>query len=1036
MRNNARKNEAKKKNEGGNGEQPPRNPQDVGARQYDQQQQQQQQYGQQQQRQQPQGQWGQQQQQRRQPEQQRQQPQGQWGQQRQQPQGQWGQQRQQQQQTSARQPQQQQRQQQQQQRQPQQQQQRQQPQGQWGQQRQPQQQQRQQPQGQQRKQSQPQQQQQQKKPQQQAPAGSWADASEPEQGRSDSKMSSDSKTAALTEKMAGASLEEEEFIQPLTLAELPPRMKPGTAGSNVTVHTNCFEIVFDQKRAFYRYLVEFDPLIPPERIMERRIALLKHKKELYRHFKVWVFNGTMLTTCNMAEAGSEILLPGDFMIRISFQQEMYPRDLKPQEREMFVNDLTKKLLRTRKLIQYNRNYYDPDSNLSVKSRDHDLLLFKGFSVAVNPVMGNKMFMMVDLTHRVMERQTVADIMVDIQKQCFRSRNPTEREMEDYKKRCLLVLKGRSVLARYNNRIWRIDDIDFNMGINDPLPDGKGTTFKEYYAERYRLKVKGTNAGGVPIKGFMVSNPRSKKKNTTKKITHLLPELCHITGMTEAMREDFTLMKKLADHTRMAPTKRVENTKSLIAEVFSNKEIKQEMAHMPIKINTSPEDVPGRILGPFAINFSNNNKAFLKENKSFRRNWMEGGFVHGKPTLDRWVFISEKRNGVLAKNVSSCILQLSKTQGASLKPCQRIELSTNKLHEWDKAFSKCAQIKAQAVVCLIQKSNEELYSFIKTKLLAEHGITSQVVTVDTTKNPKLFKPVCGAVFKQMLNKLGHPTWTIDFKKSLVRTQFDQSTTMVVGLDVCHDRKIKKAAGGRGPDTSTAGFCATWDKDFVQFHSQIAVQGPRSEQVEDAKNLMKNALLNYREKRRAFPKTVIIYRDGVGDSQLKTFVRREIVNYELAFKELNIKPKLTVFVVQKRINQRFCVACAKFSRQRGGPCVLGGACRGREQWHSPPAGLVVDKNLGHHGYSDFYLVPSIAPPNATAKPVRYIVIRDDVRFDPDDAQALTNQLCYMYYNWPGPIKVPSMCMYAHKVSQLFGKYVNGNPCASVQDKIFYL
>jgi len=99
-------------------------------------------------------------------------------------------------------------------------------------------------------------------------------------------------------------------------------------------------------------------------------------------------------------------------------------------------------------------------------------------------------------------------------------------------------------------------------------------------------------------------------------------------------------------------------------------------------------------------------------------------------------------------------------------------------------------------------------------------------------------------------------------------------------------------------------------------------------------------------------------------------------------------------------------------------------------------VVDTTVVNPMFSDFYLIPSIAPPNATARPTRFIVVRDDLNFTSDDLEILTNQLCYMYYNWPGPIRVPACVMYAHKISYLFGKHVNGEPSSGLNGKLFYL
>jgi len=276
--------------------------------------------------------------------------------------------------------------------------------------------------------------------------------------------------------------------------------------------------------------------------------------------------------------------------------------------------------------------------------------------------------------------------------------------------------------------------------------------------------------------------------------------------------------------------------------------------------------------------------------------------------------------------------------------------------------------------------------------------------------------------------------VDFKKQIRHPALAGQATMFVGVDVTHDKKLKGSFGKTTPGSnSTVGFTASFNSAFTSYHSYVAYQGKNEEYVRTSRQLMSASLEAFKAKVKTYPVNVIVYRDGVGNSQLETFVRKEIREYESAFKGLGIKPNLTVVVVQKRVQVRFFDACQKYLGKGGCRAMR---CDGRQQYHSPQAGTIVDTGIVSPLFSDFYLVPSIAPPNATARPTRFIVIRDDLNFSSDDIQALTNQFCYMYFNWPGPIRVPAPCMYAHKLAYLFGKHVNGDPNPRMNGKLFYL
>ena len=107
------------------------------------------------------------------------------------------------------------------------------------------------------------------------------------------------------------------------------------------------------------------------------------------------------------------------------------------------------------------------------------------------------------------------------------------------------------------------------------------------------------------------------------------------------------------------------------------------------------------------------------------------------------------------------------------------------------------------------------------------------------------------------------------------------------------------------------------------------------------------------------------------------------------------------MNKEINTRF------FEKQSAGTTVL-----------NPPAGTVVDSNLvelvekGAEQF-DFYMIPHTAS-IATARPVHYIVAKNDCKLSKQAVEEFTYAMCYNYFNFGGSIKVPASVMYAHKVA----------------------
>jgi len=123
-------------------------------------------------------------------------------------------------------------------------------------------------------------------------------------------------------------------------------------------------------------------------------------------------------------------------------------------------------------------------------------------------------------------------------------------------------------------------------------------------------------------------------------------------------------------------------------------------------------------------------------------------------------------------------------------------------------------------------------------------------VDTNSFRKegMLKPIAGNVFKQMMAKLGFMLWRVDFKSQIKHPALSGEPTMFVGVDVCHDKKIK-GAYGKSPRSgnSTVGFCASSNSAFTSYNSYISYQNKGEEYVRASKDLMKSSLEEFRKKK---------------------------------------------------------------------------------------------------------------------------------------------------------------------------------------------
>uniref|UniRef100_A0A8D2Q089 Piwi like RNA-mediated gene silencing 4 n=1 Tax=Varanus komodoensis TaxID=61221 RepID=A0A8D2Q089_VARKO len=170
----------------------------------------------------------------------------------------------------------------------------------------------------------------------------------------------------------------------------------------------------------------------------------------------------------------------------------------------------------------------------------------------------------------------------------------------------------------------------------------------------------------------------------------------------------------------------------------------------------------------------------------------------------------------------------------------------------------------------------------------------------------------------------------------------------------------------------------------------------------------------------PTRIIVYRDGVGDGQLKLVVDYEVPQLLVVLDEccgsFSSRPKLSVIIVKKRCPCRFFTEAYR-------------------SLQNPPLGTVVDTEATRPEWYDFFLISQVAR-QVTVNPTYYNVIYDDSGLKPDHMQRLTYKMCHLYYNWPGLIRVPAPCQYASKLTFLVGQSIHHEPSLELVDKLFYL
>jgi len=320
-----------------------------------------------------------------------------------------------------------------------------------------------------------------------------------------------------------------------------------------------------------------------------------------------------------------------------------------------------------------------------------------------------------------------------------------------------------------------------------------------------------------------------------------------------------------------------------------------------------------------------------------------------------------------------------------------------------SFVQCIQNNidntTQCVVCILPNNKKQRYDEIKKACCVDQPIPSQCILAKSFQKNTM--SVITKIMFQINCKLGGQLWRVDIPLP---------KTMVVGIDVCHD-----TTKGR---RSVCGFTASLNETFTRYYSRVTFQEARQEVIDGLKVCMDGALAKYWKINNALPDRIIVYRDGVGDGMLQAVMDHEIPQYYNAFRAVNenYNPRLAVVVVKKRIHTRLFA-------------------KGQGDLANPPPGTVCDAGCTHRGWYDFFLVAQNVR-EGTVTPTHYHVIVDDTGLRPDLMQTLTFKMCHLYYNWPGTIRVPAPCQYAHKIAFLVGQSIHMDPAEDLREKLYFL
>lgn len=778
-----------------------------------------------------------------------------------------------------------------------------------------------------------------------------------------------------------------------------PRTKPthiqskkGNGGRPVKLLTNYFPLICSRDWVLHQYRVDFNPEVDHKGA--RRGMLRDHREKLGN----FMFDGTMLFSTKLLEKPSVEVFSQrrtdgtNVRITITHTNELPPDS--PVSLQLY-NIVFRRVLELIDMKQVGRHYYNPTMSTVVQCQRVSFELWPGFQTSILQY-EKRVMLCAEISHKLMRKETVLDIINQYYHEC--------RNTREFQERVAKFLIGQIVLTKYNNNTYRIDGIEWELNVSQTFERRKQPiTYIAYYKEQYNLDIRDQH------QPLLVSRPKKREiRRGGLEVIHLVPELCTVTGLTDELRADYSVMKALGQHTKQGPADRVASLNKFVGRICSNKSIREEFDKWGLNLSNRllalEGDSSGRVLPPEKIKFAN-----TIYDGSERASWdseLRNIQMLSCVDLRDWFIIHTPRDNRAANEFVSALTKVSRNLGFNVARPSMAELQNDRVEQFQRVIKEIMgqQRPPQLLCCMLPSNRKDRYDAVKRLCCVDTPVPSQVVLAKTVGNPKRLMSVATKIAIQMNCKLGGEAWTVNIPLE---------GCMIVGIDTYHDSSQR----GR----SVGGFVASLNRRYTRWYSNVTFQQSGVELIDGLKRCMRGALMKYHDVNRVFPGRIIIYRDGVGDGQLEMLLQHEIPQLIECFHIENnpeYKPHLTFIVVKKRINARFFLENER-----------------RRQLENPPPGTVIDDEVTRPDWYDFYVV-SQSVREGTVSPTHYNVIHDTSSLKPDHLQRLSYKLCHLYFNWAGTIRVPAPCLYAHKLAFLVGQSIHSQVAPVLNDRLYFL
>ncbi|XP_068244713.1 protein argonaute-2-like [Palaemon carinicauda] len=599
----------------------------------------------------------------------------------------------------------------------------------------------------------------------------------------------------------------------------------------------------------------------------------------------------------------------------------------------------------------------------------------GFFSSLRPCAwkNGSMLLNVDIANKVYyKEQTVLEFMGEIG---FHPQDLTRGLNRDNQRKLAQALKGLQVQVTHTLkcRRYKVQGVSplgsdrQTFPLTDPTTQTTTQcTVEKYFMMQYNKRLR------YPALNCLKVGPQTRN-------IYLPIEFCKIhKGQKDNRKLNEYELSQLIKSTARPPHERLKSIFNVRRQVDFNRD--PLIRSLEFSVADQPVDIDGRVLP--APKLTMNEELLPRDGVWDAR---DRKFYNGAQ-LNKWAVVNYDpkfiQEDMLWKFLSA-LSRMGKERGMSLdKPT--VQKSFNPNPERELLEIKQRMPEVQLILVVLPKYGN-VYGRIKKTGDREIQVVTQCVKATNVRS--CAPPTIGNLLLKINAKLGG---TNNILSNVSQPVVFTTPVMIMGADVNHPQAGDKST------PSLAAVLASVDRFASKYAVEVRHQTHRTEMIQKIREMTKNLLRAFFSFTRRKPERIIMYRDGVSDSQFFEVLSFELKEMRAACTELqkDYEPAITFIVVQKRHHTRL------FCQERDGV--------GRSK--NIPPGTTVDNSITHPTERDFYLC-SHQGIQGTSKPTHYHCLWDDSDLNMDQLEKLTYAMCHMYSRCTRSVSIPAPAYYAH-------------------------